>query len=298
MSQPVKILGSSRTCTRVKAFPERSATPSRSSLWHNATRPPFLQSRAWQIEKTAPHQLKWDRKSGGSMPLLMKREYLNLYAPNSVPLTVEGSTESHTPVRWIRPSRRASGFNATARASPMAVFAYPACLHNISSLPYPIMRAWSPDLNSAVPSSAVTRCPVIMQDAAQFAPTVRFGSGRVIPDCLTGRLVIELPGIWAVAPWKRSGRKMSCNESSTTWKAIPMSGVTRCTKDQSCWRYFCRCFIFTFACWTTVEYCFEFRNTKKWMAGIHHYVFNKNLLIFLEYSSWWYIQSIDHNQVR
>ena len=51
------------------------------------------------------------------------------------------------------------------------------------------------DLNSDVPQSAKTRCPMITQDAVYFAPTILVGSGRDIPDCLTGIKVIALPGI-------------------------------------------------------------------------------------------------------
>ena len=40
------------------------------------------------------------------------------------------------------------------------------------------------------------------------------------------------------------------------------------------------CFIFTFERWTTMEYSFEVRNLKNWMAGIHHDVSNKKMLTF------------------
>ena len=179
----------------------------------------------------------------------MKRESLNSCAPNSFLWTVEGNTDSHAPVHWIRPSCQASGFDAAARASTRAVYTSSVCLCCISSLPYPIRREWSPELNSAIPRSATTRCPVIMQDTAQFSPTVQVGLGMAILACLTGRPVINLPGIWAVSPWKRSGRNMSWNASSTTWKAIPMYGVMRRTKANSWWRDFCRPTYAVCECW-------------------------------------------------
>ena len=57
------------------------------------------------------------------------------------------------------------------------------------------------------------------------------------------------------------------------------------------------CFIFTFVCWTTVEYYPEVRNANKWMSGIHHDVSNKKLLTFSKSSTYWNIQIIEHNQV-
>ena len=50
-AQPANMRGSSRMLDGVKYFPARSATPSRSSLWRAVTRPPRLQSKAWQMEK-------------------------------------------------------------------------------------------------------------------------------------------------------------------------------------------------------------------------------------------------------
>ena len=92
------------------------------------------------------------------------------------------------------------------------------------------------------PSPGVPRrgSPLITQDAVQFASAVQVGSGRVVLACLIVRLVFSLPGIWDVAPWKRAGREMSRNASSTTWNSIPMYGVTCCTKAHSYWRDFCR----------------------------------------------------------
>ena len=42
------------------------------------------------------------------------------------------------------------------------------------------------------------RCRLIMQDAVQFAPIVRVGSGRAIPAYLTGRPLKSLPEICSV----------------------------------------------------------------------------------------------------
>ena len=42
-----------------------------------------------------------------------------------------------------------------------------------------------------------------------------------------------------MAPWKRSMSKTSRSAFSTTWNAIPMSGVTHWKKDQSFWMDFC-----------------------------------------------------------
>ena len=44
-------------------------------------------------------------------------------------------------------------------------------------------------------------------------------------------------------------------------------------------------FIFNMSCWTAVEYYPEVRNTKKWMARIHHEVSNKNCFSFLNHRS-------------
>ena len=59
---------------------------------------------------------------------------------------MEGSTDSHAPVLWILPSRRASVLYAAAWASPRAVFAAYACRRWIYYLPSPTKRACYPDL--------------------------------------------------------------------------------------------------------------------------------------------------------
>ena len=78
------------------------------------------------------------------------------------------------------------------------------CWRRISSIPSPIRRPWSPDRNSSFPWSATARCPVMTQGTVHFTPTISVGSGRAIPACLNGRLVIALPGIWYVYPLKMS----------------------------------------------------------------------------------------------
>ena len=117
-------------------MPARSATSSRRLLRRAMTSPPFLQSRAWQIVKAAPHPSQCISKSVGSMPYHMKRESLHYCASNSVPLTVKGITDSHTPVHLIRPSHRVYISDAAAWASPREVSASSACLRCISSLPH------------------------------------------------------------------------------------------------------------------------------------------------------------------
>ena len=103
------------------------------------------------------------------MPERKKRQSIHYCGPNSVPLTVGGSTDSHAPVHLILPICCASGLEASARTSPGAVSAASACCHRIYRLPSPISRAWSPDLNSSILRSAATRFPVMTQYSIQFA---------------------------------------------------------------------------------------------------------------------------------
>ena len=61
------------------------------------------------------------------MPYHRKREYLHSYTPNTAPLTMKDSTDSHSPVLWILPIRQTYGLDAAARASSRAVSAASAC---------------------------------------------------------------------------------------------------------------------------------------------------------------------------
>ena len=97
-------------------------------------------------------------------------------------------------------TRRSSYVEIAASASPSAVSAASDYCRRISSLPSLINRAWSPDLNSAIPQSAVTRCPVMTQDAIQLDSLIWVVSGWAIPSYLTDIPVTSLPGIWDVVP--------------------------------------------------------------------------------------------------
>ena len=156
----------------MKVFPEISETLSQSSLWRAVMRPPFLQSRAWHTENAVPQPSQWENNSGGSIPYWKKRELLPSCSPNSVPLTVEGSTNSRSLIYWISPIHWASRLDEAAWASPREVSASSACCFSISYFPSPIRRAWLLNLNLAILRSTPTRCPVMMKDTVQFAPAV------------------------------------------------------------------------------------------------------------------------------
>ena len=59
---------------------------------------------------------------------------------------------------------------------------------------------WSAVRNSTWPLSAVTRCLMMTQDAAQFSGAFSVGSGRASPACFTGRWLNPLPGAPSPTP--------------------------------------------------------------------------------------------------
>ena len=118
--QPEKMRGYSRTWEGVKALPDRSATPSRSSLWRAVTRPPLLQLRAWQIVNLALQLSQYFGRSGGYRPYLRKRVSRHSCAPISVPFTVDSCTVSQAPVFVARCSQRALWTGASVSVSASA----------------------------------------------------------------------------------------------------------------------------------------------------------------------------------
>ena len=68
-------------------------------------------------------------------------ESLHYRTPNSVPLTVDDSTDIHDPVRMIYPIQRGSYMDSVAWASPSDVSTSLACRRRISSLTSTIKRA-------------------------------------------------------------------------------------------------------------------------------------------------------------
>ena len=69
------------------------------------------------------------------MPYRRKRESLQSYAPDSIQLIVEGSTDIHAPLRMTYSIWRASYVDAAAQASPSDVYTATVCRRWISSLP-------------------------------------------------------------------------------------------------------------------------------------------------------------------
>ena len=94
-------------CKGVEAFPARSATPSRSLLSSAETRPPLLQSRAWQIMNLKFQPSLYVRRSEGAIPYHRKRASPHSCAPSSVPFTVDSCTVSQAPVFVFCRSRHA-----------------------------------------------------------------------------------------------------------------------------------------------------------------------------------------------
>ena len=88
----------------VRDLLDRSAPLSRSSLWRDVTIPPFLQSRAWDMENPTLHPLQCPYMYGGSMPYWRSTKTLHYCDPSSALLNVDGATNSHGPTLciWLR----------------------------------------------------------------------------------------------------------------------------------------------------------------------------------------------------
>ena len=98
MARPAKMRGLSHTCVGVKYFPSRYDTLSWRLLWCAMTRPPFFQSKEWNMDKATLQPLQNLGRSGGSRPYCRKRAYYNSCALVSVLFNVDGFTVIHAPV--------------------------------------------------------------------------------------------------------------------------------------------------------------------------------------------------------
>ena len=174
---PAKMRRSLRTCEGVKAFPVRSVTPSRSSLWRAVTMSPLLQSRVWQIFNLALQTSQYVWRSGRSRPYLRKRVSRHSWAPSSVPFTVDGCTVSQAPVFVARCSRHVLWTEAPASVATSASSAHFWLGRRTAVRPSRRQAEWSAVRNSTCPLSAVKRCPVMTQDAVHFSGAVWVGSG-------------------------------------------------------------------------------------------------------------------------
>ena len=174
-------------CMGVKAFPYRSATPSQSSLWRALTRPPFLQSRAWEINNAEFQPSQNLGSYGGSRTYFRKRAYHHSCAPSSVPFTVDSCTVSHSPIFFTCQKQLATWTRAPARVSAIASSYRLAFRFRTYSLLSLINLVWSASLNSSWPMIAATRFPLMTQDAVHFSGAFSVGSGRVKPPCFSGR---------------------------------------------------------------------------------------------------------------
>ena len=145
------------------------------------TRPPFLQSRACQMEKAELQPSQNLGGPGGLMPYRRKRVFCHSCAPSSVPFTVNGFTVSHIPVFVARRKWRENCTSAPSRVSASASSDHLALHFRNSSLPSLINAEWSTVLNSSCPLSAVDRCPVMTQDALKFSGAINVGYGMARP---------------------------------------------------------------------------------------------------------------------
>ena len=178
-------------------------------------------------------------RSGGSRPYHRKREYRHSCAPSSVPFTVDGCTVRHAHVFITRCKRREIWIGAPISVSSSASSNRLALLFHTYSIPSIRYVAWSTILNSYYNLSAVTRFPVMTQDAVQFSGAVFVGYGNSRHTGFTGRLATPRPGVPSPTPWKRDSMNKSLSAFLTGQKASPMLEVTRCTNPHSCWSDFC-----------------------------------------------------------
>ena len=181
-------------CVDMKYFPERFATPSRSSFWRSMMRYPFLQSRSWHIYNLTFQPSQNLGRSGGYRPYISNRESLNYCSPSSIPLSVYGCIVRQSPVFFTCHNQCATKSGVLVKVSYIAA---PNCsTFLIRTYPRPLRRikAWSIILNSSWTRSAATTWPVMTRYAVQFFRVVLVGSGRARPACFAGRRVNPAPG--------------------------------------------------------------------------------------------------------
>ena len=132
-----------------------------------------------------------------------------------VPLTVEGCTEIHAPVR--RPRSIILRFSwGRFRRRRLNSLSSTAALHNrIAARPSLMTEVCSAPLNVALFLSDATRCPQTIVEARKFPPALVVGFGMAIPACLTGRAKRSRNGCPTLLCPRRAGRKSSFKDDST-----------------------------------------------------------------------------------
>ena len=148
-------------------------------------------------------------RSGSSRPYHRKKESRHSCAPSSIPFTLDGCTVIHAPIFVTRHKRHAIWTGATAKVSISASSNPLAFRFLAPSLLFLRNETRSAFLNSSCPLSALTRCPVMTQDAVQYLGDVSVGSGRARPAYFIGRWMTCRPGIISCMSWKSASMKDS-----------------------------------------------------------------------------------------
>ena len=203
MAQTELMRSPSRKRVDVRALLSRSATPLRSLLWRDGTRPPFFQPRACLMLNMTPYLSHWWGRSGGSMTYWSNASYLYYWYPSSIPFTVDVAMESHAPVLLPRQRRRISISESPPTAAEKASSEYWLLYRQIYFLPPVRICAWSPEQKFKRICRYATRCLVTTHYAIQVTFTVWVGSGISSLAFLTGNTVIVQLDMYSVAPWKR-----------------------------------------------------------------------------------------------
>ena len=172
---------------------------------------------------------------GEYMSYLRKRISCHSCEPSSVPFTINSYTISHTTVFVTRRKQSETWPWEPAWVSARASIDRLEFLFCTSFIPSLRNMVWSAVLNSSWPLSDATRSPVTTYDAVQFSGTFSVGSRRARCACFTGRRVTPRSGIPSPTTWKRAVMKDTQSNFSTSLKASPVLGVTRCTNAHSFW---------------------------------------------------------------
>ena len=167
-------------------------------------------------------------------------------------MTVEGSTNSHAPILVPWCNQRASRAGIFDMASSSDARELYTLWHLISPHLSFRSRAWSYVRNYVRTQRAATRCTMTTHYSVEFFEAYRVGLGMIIPDCFIGRRVAPLSIILLVSPRKGDVREYCWSASSTGRKASLTPGVKFWTKDQSCWREFCRPVYAVFGCLSAI----------------------------------------------
>ena len=152
-----------------------------------------------------PHPSKWRGRSGGYLTYLRNTAYLHSWDPISVPFTVDGTMDIHTPVFLPRRRQRLYvGYIIPAVWVKSSYIYWPFCCL-ISLLPSVRSCVWYSEQNLTQSHRAATRFPVTTYNTVQFTFSVWVGSDISRPACLTRNPVIAWLGMCSVTPWKRAG---------------------------------------------------------------------------------------------